>query len=308
VLSGTAVLVNEGTTNADTQWQLTTNDPITLASTSLTFELYPPVSAAKNPVRAATTGNITLSGAQTIDGVSVIAGDRVLVKNQTAGEENGIYVAAAGAWSRSADANSALKLLPASMVPVSEGTANANSVWWLTTAAPITLGSTSLTFGQFIYSFGSDTAMIFEYAVAAKVPTGGTRYFNSDGVPTNAPAQRIIRACRITGASIQVSAVDASRAYKLSILKNGVEAASVALSTSTLGNHSAALNVALVAGDLLSVALVRTSGTGISTFNAARGDRRRIETVRKFAQDRCKLLQHATSFRILIAWIPFSGG
>lgn len=60
----------------------------------------------KAPARAATTANITLSGPQTIDTVSVIAGDRVLVKNQTAPEDNGIYVAAAGAWSRSADMDS----------------------------------------------------------------------------------------------------------------------------------------------------------------------------------------------------------
>src|SRR5574343_963665 len=55
--------------------------------------------------RAATTANITLSGTQTIDGVSVIAGDRVLVKNQSTASANGIYVVAAGAWSRSSDAN-----------------------------------------------------------------------------------------------------------------------------------------------------------------------------------------------------------
>lgn len=60
----------------------------------------------KAPVKAATTANITLSGAQTIDTISIIAGDRVLVKNQTSSQNNGIYVAAAGAWSRSTDMDS----------------------------------------------------------------------------------------------------------------------------------------------------------------------------------------------------------
>lgn len=60
----------------------------------------------KAPARAATTANITLSGAQTIDTVSIVAGNRVLVKNQSNAEENGIYVAAAGAWSRAADMDS----------------------------------------------------------------------------------------------------------------------------------------------------------------------------------------------------------
>jgi len=59
----------------------------------------------KASVKAATTANITLSGAQTIDGVSIVAGDRVLVKNQTASQNNGIYVAASGAWARSSDAD-----------------------------------------------------------------------------------------------------------------------------------------------------------------------------------------------------------
>jgi hypothetical protein len=60
----------------------------------------------KAPAKAATTANITLSGAQTIDGVSIVAGNRVLVKNQTAPEENGIYVASASAWARSTDMDS----------------------------------------------------------------------------------------------------------------------------------------------------------------------------------------------------------
>lgn len=103
----------------------------------------------KASVRVTTTANITLSGAQTIDGVSVVAGDRVLVKNQTTGSENGIYVCAAGAWSRSSDANVSAEVTPGMLTPVEEGTANADTFWLLTTNAPITLGSTSLAFTQF---------------------------------------------------------------------------------------------------------------------------------------------------------------
>lgn len=101
----------------------------------------------KDPVRAATTANITLSGAQTIDGVSVIAGDRVLVKNQSAGADNGIYVAASGAWSRAADYDAASELVGGTVF-VSEGTANGNSQWTMTTDAPITLGTTALVWTQ----------------------------------------------------------------------------------------------------------------------------------------------------------------
>lgn len=100
----------------------------------------------KQPVRAATTANITLSGAQTIDGVSVIAGDRVLVKDQSTASGNGIYVAAAGAWSRSTDADANAEVESGMVVAVQEGTANGDKAYILTTNGAITVGTTSLTF------------------------------------------------------------------------------------------------------------------------------------------------------------------
>lgn len=102
----------------------------------------------KDSVRAATTANITLSGTQTIDGVAVIAGDRVLVKNQTTGSQNGIYVVAAGAWARSTDADANAEVTAGMATFVSEGTANGNTQWVLTTDDPITVGTTALTFTQ----------------------------------------------------------------------------------------------------------------------------------------------------------------
>lgn len=101
----------------------------------------------KEPVRAASTGNLTLSGAQTIDGVSVVAGDRVLVKNQSSEAANGIYIAATGAWSRAADFDAGSEVVGATVF-VSEGTANGNSQWNMTTDGPITIGTTSLVWVQ----------------------------------------------------------------------------------------------------------------------------------------------------------------
>lgn len=103
----------------------------------------------KTSARVATTANITLSGTQTIDGVAVIAGDRVLVKNQTAPAENGIYVVAAGAWSRSTDADTSADVTSGMYAFVAEGTVNADNGFVLTTNDPITLGTTSLVFTQF---------------------------------------------------------------------------------------------------------------------------------------------------------------
>jgi phage-related tail fiber protein len=104
----------------------------------------------KDSVHAATTGNITLSGTQTVDGVALVAGDRVLVKNQTTGSENGIYVVVSGgAWTRSTDADTSAKVTSGMFVFVEEGTTNADSGWVLTTDMPITLGTTALAFTQF---------------------------------------------------------------------------------------------------------------------------------------------------------------
>ena len=100
----------------------------------------------KGSVKVATTVNISLSGLQTVDGISLAANDRVLVKNQTDPAENGIYDVASGAWSRSSDANTNAKVTSGLFVIVSEGTNNSDTLWLLTTNDTITLGTTGLTF------------------------------------------------------------------------------------------------------------------------------------------------------------------
>lgn len=102
----------------------------------------------KQSVRAATTGNITLSGTQTIDGVAVGAGDRVLVKNQTTQAENGIYVVAAGAWARATDSDTWNELVSAYTF-VESGTANADNGYVCTVDPGGTLGTTNVTWTQF---------------------------------------------------------------------------------------------------------------------------------------------------------------
>lgn len=105
----------------------------------------------KASVRAATTAAGALATAfangQTIDGVTLATGDRILVKNQASGAENGIYVVnASGAPTRAVDADSAAELLQATVF-VQEGTVNADTQWTCTNNA-ITLGTTALTFAQ----------------------------------------------------------------------------------------------------------------------------------------------------------------
>lgn len=100
----------------------------------------------KKSVRCATTVSIGLSGLQTIDDVTLVAGDRVLVKNQDTASQNWIYVAAAGAWARAQDANESTECSPGHLVSVQAGTKNAGTVWQLVnTTAPV-LGTTGLVF------------------------------------------------------------------------------------------------------------------------------------------------------------------
>lgn len=103
---------------------------------------------AKPSVRVATVANITLSAPQTIDGVAVIAGDRVLVKAQSAPAENGIYVAAAAAWTRATDFDTWVDV-PGAFVFVEQGTVTQNSGWTCTADAGGTLGVTAVAWAQF---------------------------------------------------------------------------------------------------------------------------------------------------------------
>jgi hypothetical protein len=108
----------------------------------------------KASVRAATTAAVTLAtdleNGDTLDGVTLATGDRILVKHQADGSENGIYVVkASGAPDRALDANSNADVTSGMFTFVEQGTINGNSGWVLTTDNPITLGTTALTFAQF---------------------------------------------------------------------------------------------------------------------------------------------------------------
>ena len=137
----------------------------------------------KQTVKAATTiagGNIALSGTPVIDGYTVVAGDRILVKNQTDPTQNGIYIAAAGAWSRSPDANTGA-LLEGAYVFVDNGTINADTSWAQITPLPITIGTTPIVWTQFsgagTYTAGTGLSLTgtqFSLITPVATSNGGT--------------------------------------------------------------------------------------------------------------------------------------
>ncbi|MFO0424849.1 MAG: beta strand repeat-containing protein [Planctomycetia bacterium] len=146
---GFAVFATEGTTQKGGWVFLNPVNPI-LSQSGLAFV---PLTATRvfDEVDAATTaagGNIALSGLQTIDGILLVAGRRVLVKDQTNPAQNGIYVVAAGAWSRASDADAANEMIAGAYVFVRGGTANAGSSFALTSDA-VQIGTSPLAFAPF---------------------------------------------------------------------------------------------------------------------------------------------------------------
>lgn len=151
----------------------------------------------KPSVRVATTAPITLAtgleNGDTLDGVTLATGDRVLVKNQTDATENGIYVvAASGAPARSSDADTAAEITASFAVFVEEGTVNTDSGWTLTNNGTVTIGTTELAFTQFT-GLGQITAG------AGLTKTANTLdVIGGDGITVNADSVVINRTVVVT--------------------------------------------------------------------------------------------------------------
>jgi hypothetical protein len=188
----------------------------------------------KDSVKVATTANITLSGAQTIDGVSVTTGDRVLVKDQTTALQNGIYVVAVGSWTRASDADTSAEVTPGMFTFVEEGTANADTGWVLSTNTAIVLNTTALAFAQF--------------SGAGQVTAGAglTRSGNTVDVGTANSARIVVNADNIDLATTGVSA----STYR-------------SVTVDTYGRVTAGTNPTTISGYGLTDAQSQISATGI---------------------------------------------
>jgi len=147
----------------------------------------------KPPVNAATTANITLSGLQTIDTVSLVAGNTVLVKNQSIAANNGIYTVASGAWTRSPGADTWDEYVGAIVFVLSGG--QASSAWYCTAQPGGTLGVTAINWSNFsvssTYTAGTGLTLTGTQFSITPVGTAGT-YGSASSVPvfvTNASGQ-----------------------------------------------------------------------------------------------------------------------
>jgi hypothetical protein len=141
----------------------------------------------KQPAQVYSASNISLSGLQTIDGYTTVAGDRVLVNGQSTASQNGIYVASSGSWSRSADANTWNELLAAFLF-IENGTLYKGSAWVCTVAPGGTIGVTPVTFSQFsntaLYTAGTGlTLNAYQFSITNTAVTAGS-YGSASSVPT----------------------------------------------------------------------------------------------------------------------------
>lgn len=134
-------------------------------------------------VQAVATSNITLSGAQTIDSYSAIAGDRILCPAQTTASQRGVWIVASGGWTRPTDFASGA-IVKTRSVNVNSGTVYANSQWVLTGSGNITVDTTSQTWGII-----ASSAKAYDNSAAPKLSADfqGRKLVGSDGNGSNGP-------------------------------------------------------------------------------------------------------------------------
>lgn len=104
---------------------------------------------SKPSVRTVSVANITLSGLQTQDGVSLVAGDRHLATGQTTASQNGVYVVASGAWTRATDADQTGEITPGAFWFVEEGATYGKTQWRCNNTGTVTIGTTAISIVQF---------------------------------------------------------------------------------------------------------------------------------------------------------------
>ena len=234
--------------------------------TDITNKLYvDTVAQGLNPKQScqvATTANITLSGLQTIDGYTTLAGDRVLVKNQSSSANNGIYVASASAWSRSTDMNTWEEVSGAYTVVVN-GTVNGQTAWVCTSPTSGTLGTTAITWVQFsgISSYYAGTGLTLASNTFSITNTGVTS--GSYGSSSNTLSATVNAQGQLTALSAQAIAIGAGQVTSgtfASSLLSGSYTGITGVGTLTAG----VWNAAPIANSYLANSSITINGNAVS--------------------------------------------
>ena len=254
-----------GTTAAGTAGQMLLSNGTSAPSWVTPSMTLIPDAIYKASVSAATTANITLSGTQTIDGVAVVAGMRVLVKNQTTASQNGIYVASAGAWTRATDADASAEL-GAAVVGVDAGTANGGELWTTNFKTTDTLGTTAMNWYEVVYNSG--TWAINTTGSAATLTTPRT----INGVSFNGSANITVTANTTNtltlGSYLTGGSFNGSAAITAAVDATSANTASKVVARDASGNFSAGTITATLSGNATS-ATTATNATNVTLTTSA---------------------------------------
>lgn len=230
--------------------------------------------AFKQPAKYTTTGDISLSGLATQGGgdwpTALTAGMRILVKNQTATADNGIYVAASGSWARSADANTWDEIVAAYLF-ITSGTVWAGSSWVDTNTDGGTLGVTPVTFVQFsnnaTYTAGTGLTLAGYQFSITPVGTAGT-YGSASQVPvfvTNASGQ----VTSVTNTSIAIAANQITSGTIDTARISGSYTGITGVGTLTAGTWNASTIGVAYGGTGATTLTGYVKGSGTSAFTAS---------------------------------------
>ena len=217
----------------------------------------------KQPVLCGTTANITLSGLQTLDGVTVVAGDRVLVKNQSTQSQNGIYLASATTWTRSADADVWTDLISA-LVFVESGSTLAGSAWYCSAQPGGTIGTTAVNWSNFsvaaTYTAGTGlTLSSYQFSITNTGVSAGAYGSASKTLTATVNAQgqlTVLAATDIAIANTQVSGLGTMSTQN---------ASSVTITGGTLnGVTIGATTAGAITGTTITATTFNGAGTGLT--------------------------------------------
>jgi hypothetical protein len=216
----------------------------------------------KASVRAATTANITLSNTQTVDGVALAVGNRVLVKDQTTASQNGIYIVASGAWARSSDMDEPAEMTSGVFFFVEEGTANADAGFVITTdGGTIVVGTDAVNFTQF-----SGAGQIVAGDGLSK--SGNTLAVNvaaSGGIELSADALQLKSTVAGSGLTYTSGVVDVGGTTD----RITVSADAVDISANYVGQTSITTLGTITSGTWTATTIATTrGGTGLTTYTA----------------------------------------
>jgi len=253
-------------------------------------------------VKAATTANITLSGEQTIDGVALSVGDRVLVKNQTTQSTNGIYIVATSSWARSTNADSWAELVSAAVI-VEQGTENGDTAWLCTVDEGGTLGTTPITWtyfpgaGSILGGAGltrtgntldvnvdNQSIEIASDNLQVKLDTAGAITKSASGVKVNLDTQSMQISTNQLGAKLNTAGAVQKDA---SGLKVGVDNSTIQITTNKLNVKDGGITSDKLAVGAVDLTTTKVTGVlpiakGGTGANSAAGARTNLGTTGKY--------------------------